>query len=165
MASSSFSLPNQIIRPKFSFITPPSPPCHVSFPRPPLRISATSSTAERGIADNAPQPASLYELLGIQMGASGHEIKTAYRRLARILHPDVASNVREDDTSAADQFMRVHAAYATLSDPEKRANYDQALSRWRWRPMDSRIPEASASASGLAGYTGRNRTWETDQCW
>ncbi|CAI9786558.1 unnamed protein product [Fraxinus pennsylvanica] len=147
-----FSLTNQILGPKFS---PPSPPRHVGF-RCQLPISATSATASS--SSNVSQTASLYELLGIQMGASDQEIKNAYRRLARILHPDVASQVGDDDTSAADQFMRVHAAYATLSDPQKRANYDLALYR---RRMGSQSP----SASGFTGYTARNRNWETDQCW
>ncbi|XP_022876067.1 chaperone protein dnaJ 11, chloroplastic-like [Olea europaea var. sylvestris] len=152
MASSPFSLTNQILGPKFS---PPSPPCHVGF-RCQLPISATSATVSS--SSNVSQTASLYDFLGIQMGASGQEIKTAYRRLARILHPDVALHLGDDDTSAADQFMRVHAAYATLSDPQKRANYDLALSR---RRMGSWPP----SASGFARYTARSRNWETDQCW
>ncbi|CAA3012680.1 chaperone protein dnaJ 11, chloroplastic-like [Olea europaea var. sylvestris] len=149
MASSSFYLTNQIIGTKFS---PPSPLRHIGFLRP-LLISATTGTASS--SSSVSQTASLYELLGLQINASGHEIKTAYRRLARIMHPDVASNVGENEMSAADQFMRLHAAYATLSDPEKRANYDQALSRRR----------PTVSARMCAGYTCGNRNWETDQCW
>lgn len=96
--------------------------------------------------------ASLYQILGIPIGASSHEIKTAYRRLARTCHPDVAAIDCKD--SSADAFIKIHAAYCTLSDPKKRAVYDQKLFR-RNRPL--------TTVSGLSGYSGRN--WETDQCW
>ncbi|XVF59777.1 hypothetical protein PTKIN_Ptkin07bG0303300 [Pterospermum kingtungense] len=96
---------------------------------------------------------SLYEVLGIPLGASNEEIKAAYRRLARVCHPDVAAIDRKD--SSADEFMKIHAAYTTLSDPEKRAVYDRKLIWRRQRPL--------TTASRFSGYRGRN--WETDQCW
>ncbi|GMI68196.1 DnaJ11, DNA J protein C23 [Hibiscus trionum] len=96
---------------------------------------------------------SLYEILGIPVGASNQEIKTAYRRLARVCHPDVAAIDRKD--SSADEFMKIHAAYSTLSDPQKRAVYDSKISRRVQRPL--------TSDSRFSGYRGRN--WETDQCW
>ncbi|KAJ4714206.1 Chaperone protein dnaJ 11 [Melia azedarach] len=96
--------------------------------------------------------ASLYEVLGIPTGATSQEIKTAYRRLARTCHPDVVGTNRKD--SSPDEFIKIHAAYCTLSDPEKRAVYDQNLFRRR-RPL--------TAMSGYSGYSGRN--WETDQCW
>ncbi|KAE8709498.1 Chaperone protein dnaJ 11 [Hibiscus syriacus] len=68
---------------------------------------------------------SLYQVLGIPIGASNQEIKSAYRRLARVCHPDVAAIDRKD--SSADEFMEIHAAYSTLSDPEKRAVYDSKV--------------------------------------
>ncbi|CAA3021489.1 Hypothetical predicted protein [Olea europaea subsp. europaea] len=145
MASTSFSLSNQTIRSTIQ------PPCNATFRRP-LRISATCATSERTSSTKistgyAPKQGSLYEVLGIQTGASCQEIKTAYRKLARSLHPDVASN-------SGDEFMRVHTAYATLSDPEKRANYDTELFHRR-RP----------TALSARGYSCRSRNWETDQCW
>lgn len=158
MASTSFFLSNKIIGPKFSGNTPPSPPGRVNF-RHPLRLSATGEMTCNG---PEPQMTSFYEVLGIRMCASCQEIKIAYRNLARILHPDVASNGRENHMSTADKFMRVQIAYATLSHPEKRASYDRTLLRKRF-PVDLRhsvLPE-----SGFSGYTRRKRTWETDQCW
>ncbi|WP_435527999.1 molecular chaperone DnaJ [Microbacterium aurantiacum] len=60
-----------------------------------------------------------YEVLGVARDASPDEIKKAYRRLARQLHPDVNSG---DD--AAERFKLVTHAYDVLSDPDQRARYD-----------------------------------------
>ena len=111
---------------------------------------------------------SLYELLGIPMSANGSEIKAAYKRLARTCHPDVVS-INQKDMSA-NQFMKIHAAYSTLSDPDKRADYDRDLYR-RNHPFHSSAltsatmaESAVASSSGFSSYRSR-RNWETDQCW
>ncbi len=60
-----------------------------------------------------------YEVLGVDRAATPEEIKKAYRRLARELHPDV--NPSED---AAERFKLVTHAYDVLSDPEQRERYD-----------------------------------------
>lgn len=62
-----------------------------------------------------------YEVLGVSRSASQDEIKSAYRRLARRFHPDVNPN----DSEAEEKFKEVGAAYAVLSDPDKRARFDQ----------------------------------------
>ncbi|MBX6377072.1 MAG: molecular chaperone DnaJ [Clostridia bacterium] len=62
-----------------------------------------------------------YEVLGVRRDATQEEIKRAYRRLARQYHPDV----NKDDPQAAERFKEVAEAYQVLSDPEKRARYDQ----------------------------------------
>ncbi|WP_085523318.1 molecular chaperone DnaJ [Tuberibacillus sp. Marseille-P3662] len=62
-----------------------------------------------------------YEVLGVSKDASKDEIKKAYRKLARKYHPDV----NQDDESATEKFKEVQEAYETLSDSQKRANYDQ----------------------------------------
>ena len=61
-----------------------------------------------------------YEVLGVQRGASGAQIKRAFRKLARELHPDVSA--RPD---SAHSFREVAEAYEVLSDPERRAIYDR----------------------------------------
>ncbi|CAN7090309.1 unnamed protein product [Brassica rapa subsp. narinosa] len=147
--------------PPFLSSSPPSlsPPSRTSRISPPLSATTTASSYYT-CADNPPRlrqipqrlsaTASLYEILEIPVGSTGQEIKSAYRRLARICHPDVAGNGR-----SADEFVKIHAAYCTLSDPEKRAVYDRRILR-RSRPL-------SVGVSGFGGYVGGN--WETDQCW
>ncbi|XP_057966583.1 chaperone protein dnaJ 11, chloroplastic-like [Malania oleifera] len=101
---------------------------------------------------------SLYEVLGIPASATRHEIKAAYRRLARQYHPDVVSMTKKD--TPANEFMKIHTAYSTLSDPSKRASYDCTLF---WPATARGAPSSISTAAFAGGY--RHRTWETDQCW
>ncbi len=61
-----------------------------------------------------------YELLGVERGAGDTEIKRAFRKLARELHPDVS-----DAPDAADRFKEIAEAYEVLSNPETRGLYDR----------------------------------------
>lgn len=63
---------------------------------------------------------SYYEILQINENASDAEIKSAYRKLCKILHPDLHNNTREANVI----FNLLHEAYETLSDPAKKRNYN-----------------------------------------
>jgi DnaJ-domain-containing protein 1 len=63
----------------------------------------------------------LYGILGVERNATEEEIKLAYRKLAKQLHPDL----NMDNPAAADQMKHVNAAYTILGDPPLRARYDQ----------------------------------------
>ena len=62
-----------------------------------------------------------YEVLGVSKGASDDEIKKAYRKAARQYHPDL----HPDDKEAEAKFKECNEAYEILSDPDKKARYDQ----------------------------------------
>ena len=61
-----------------------------------------------------------YEVLGVSKTATDAEIKSAFRKLAKKYHPDVST-----EENAAEKFKECQEAYAVLSDPEKRKQYDQ----------------------------------------
>ena len=84
-----------------------------------------------------------YEVLGIGRGASQEEIKKAYRKLARQYHPDV--NTSPD---AEEKFKEVKEAYDVLSDPEKRARYDQ------FGHAGLGQDDGTSSAGGFGGFGG-----------
>ena len=84
-----------------------------------------------------------YEVLGIQKGASEDEIKKAYKKLARTYHPGVNPGDRE----AEEKFKEVNEANGVLSDPEKKARYDQ----FGFAGVD---PNYGAGAGGAGGFGG-----------
>jgi molecular chaperone DnaJ len=75
-----------------------------------------------------------YEVLGVDRGADAVEVKRAFRRLARELHPDV----NKHDPEAEEKFKEAAEAYEVLSDPDRRSTYDrfghQGLSSRGWAP-------------------------------
>ncbi len=69
----------------------------------------------------AEQKRDYYEVLGVERGADDASIKKAYRQLAKKYHPDM----NPGDADAEKKFKEASEAYAVLSDPDKRRQYDQ----------------------------------------
>jgi DnaJ-class molecular chaperone len=85
-----------------------------------------------------------YKTLGVGRKAAPAEIKKAYRRLARELHPDK----NPGDRTAEARFKQVNEANAVLSDPKKRAQYDMLGANWE---QVSRAGGAGAAGNPFAG--------------
>ena len=82
-----------------------------------------------------------YEVLGLKKGATEQEIKSAYRKKAKELHPDI----NKDDPKAEEKFKEVQEAYSVLGDENKKKMYDQ-------------FGHAGVSGNGpSAGYPGGDR--------
>jgi len=79
-----------------------------------------------------------YEILEVSRDASADEIKKAYRRKARTMHPDVAT-----EPDAAERFKEIAQAYETLRDPQKRQMYDMGMQ-----------PGANGGMGGMGGMDG-----------
>src|SRR6267378_7383917 len=68
-----------------------------------------------------------YKILGVERTASEEEIRKAFRKLARLYHPDVA----RDKKVAEEKFKEINEAYEVLGDPEKRKKYDDLGASWK----------------------------------
>ena len=84
-------------------------------------------------------PTDYYDVLGVARDAEPDDIKKAYRRLARELHPDV-----NPDPATQDRFKEVAEAYEVLSDADKRAVYDRGGD-----PLSGRGPGGAAGGFGF----------------
>lgn len=84
-----------------------------------------------------------YEVLGVPRNADTAAIKSAYRRLARRLHPDVGEG------GSSEAFREVQAAFETLSDLEQRRRYDATLAHRETRPAARRVDHAALDTRGL----------------
>ena len=67
-----------------------------------------------------------YDVLGVSRGASGDDIRKAYKKLSRKFHPDK----NPDDQGAAERFKEVQEAYQVLGDEETRGQYDRLGPAW-----------------------------------
>jgi DnaJ-class molecular chaperone len=126
----------------------------------------------------------LYEILGVAPDADADTIRDAYRKLARQYHPDV----NPGDAASEERFKEISQAYATLSDAEKRSQYDEfgevaleggfrtsressrsATSTTCWgapfrapathRRAGSRVPRAVPTCTPRSRWTSSMRRW------
>ena len=93
---------------------------------------------------------SFYETLGVSRSASGKEIRSAYRKLARRYHPDVNPN----DTGAEERFKEIQGAYDVLSDEDTRKKYDKYGDRWeqadQFEEMERQRTQAGFGGGGFS---------------
>ncbi|HBC77974.1 MAG TPA: molecular chaperone DnaJ [Bacteroidales bacterium] len=97
-----------------------------------------------------------YKILGVDKKATPAEIKSAYRKLARKLHPDLNPN----DRDAKRKFQEINEANEVLSDPEKRKKYDQYGENWKhadeFKNAQQYDGQSSSQASGGRNYQSFN---------
>ncbi len=87
-----------------------------------------------------------YEVLGVDKGADADAIKKAYRTLAKKYHPDM----NPGDKEAEQKFKEVNEAYAVLSDPDKKAKYDQ----YGFAGVDGNAGFGDGGFGGFGGFGG-----------
>ena len=93
-----------------------------------------------------------YDVLGVRTGASGAEVKHAYRHLAKVLHPDRhAQAPTADRQRAEDALRRLNEAYRVLRDADRRRAYDATL--------HPGVQPAGGTAASTPGWAGRRRPW------
>jgi DnaJ-class molecular chaperone len=91
-----------------------------------------------------------YQILGVERSASAAEIKSAYRKLAKKLHPDVNQGKKDIEQ----KFKEVTAAYDLLSDAEKRARFDRG-------EVDAQGNERGFGGGGGSGGYGGGNNWRS----
>src|SRR5437879_6420994 len=94
-----------------------------------------------------------YQILGVPRTASQDEIQRAYRKLARIYHPDV-----NRDPGAEDRFKDISEAYDVLSDPQTRRRYDAFGRDFRQVPEDVDPEVWRRSRAGAGAGAGQARS-------
>ncbi|HEY74100.1 MAG: J domain-containing protein [Chloroflexi bacterium] len=100
-----------------------------------------------------------YKILGIDRDVSEKEIKRAYRRLARQLHPDVNPGNKQ----AEEKFKEINEAYEVLSDSEKRAKYNElGASYQQWQRMGRDSGQYDWSQWSTGGPGGTRVEWSGD---
>ncbi|BAZ69135.1 MAG: DnaJ domain-containing protein [Pelatocladus maniniholoensis HA4357-MV3] len=91
-----------------------------------------------------------YEILGVSKDATNEDIKKNYRRLARQYHPDL----NPGNKAAEDKFKDIGEAYEILSDPAKRAQYDQFSRYWQQKGFDKQAQKKAWGGDNRANGRG-----------
>ncbi|HLW33512.1 MAG TPA: J domain-containing protein [Aequorivita sp.] len=100
-----------------------------------------------------------YKVLGLTKSATQAEIKKAYRKLARKLHPDLNPN----DKAAQQKFQQINEANEVLSDPEKRKKYDQYGKDWQHADAFEQARQQQQQSRGGRTYTSGGQGFDESQ--
>jgi DnaJ-class molecular chaperone len=98
-----------------------------------------------------------YEVLGVSKGASAADIKSAYRKLAKKLHPDA----NKSDPKAAGRFSELNAAYEIVGDADKRKAYDRGEIDAEGKPRFQGFEGFGAGRGNAGGFGGGEGSFET----
>src|ERR1700722_4500134 len=90
-----------------------------------------------------------YKVLGVERTASSDDIRKAFRKLARVYHPDVA----KDKKTAEEKLKTINKAYEVLGDAEKRKKYDELGEDWK----------TGGPRPNPGGQTYQTHSWRTGQ--
>jgi DnaJ-class molecular chaperone len=99
-----------------------------------------------------------YEVLGVPRGATAKDIKNAFRRLAKKLHPDA----NKQDPKAAGKFAELNAAYEILGDEEKHKAFDRGEIDAEGKPRFHGFAGSGAEAGGVGREGFETFTWGSD---
>lgn len=121
--------------------------------------AAPVGTAEPAVAFSMAtlKPTTLYDVLGISDVVTDDEVKAAFRRIAKEVHPDQAPPDQVEEYQK--KFMEVHKAYSVLKDPRTRSLYNYEIRNY----VSSGSRQFKAEDWKRPSWRGCN--WETDQCW
>lgn len=100
------------------------------------------ATAQRGY----------YDILGIARDASADDIKKAFRRRAREIHPDLHTGAKK--TEMEKKFKELNEAHEVLSDPDKRKKYDQYGQNWEQAEAYEKARQQAGAQPGRGGPAG-----------
>jgi DnaJ-class molecular chaperone len=100
------------------------------------------ATAQRGY----------YDILGVPRNASADDVKKAYRRRAREIHPDLHTGAKK--TEMEKKFKELNEAHEVLSDPDKRKKYDQYGQNWEQAEAYEKARQQAGPHAGQAGPGG-----------
>src|SRR5437868_9466374 len=99
-----------------------------------------------------------YQILGVNKNSSDEEIKKAYRKLARKLHPDLNPN----DKEAHKKFQEINEANEVLSDPDKRKKYDKYGKDWQHSEQFEKARQQQRPFGGQEEYSFSGGTGDED---
>ena len=114
----------------------------------------TSSSSD----NNDSSPSDHYKLLGIPRSAGTSEIKAAFRKLAKIHHPDANRQGNRED--AAQTFQKVNKAYKTLVDPESKKTYDREIRAQEQALINQRIRAEAAKRRNRSAKNSVGHSWD-----